>query len=198
MADNVTTQELEDALSQLAQEMGTSVQEYVQSQGYATVEEMTTALGNLQSQIDAIVTIDDSDGIETLAEKVKNLNELLSNNAGELQNILDLIEQNRQAIEDAVGGDLTAITDRIAVVENTLNDTTDENGNLVKGIVSRVGDVENAVVEKFNEAKSYADSVALKASSMDMCRIHNAFRNAMGLSDATCDGNGGEGDGATL
>lgn len=197
MADNVTTQELEDALNQLAESMGVSVKEYVQAQGYSTVEELTNAISNVQSQIDAIVTIDDSDGVETLAEKIKNLNAVLSNDAGELQNILDLIEQNSQAIQDAVGGDLTALTDRVTVVEDTLNDTTDEDGNLVKGIKSRVGDLETQAVANLNEAKAYADSVALKASSMDICAIGNSFRAALGLSNSDCS-DGGDGDGAVV
>ena len=198
MADNVTTQQLEDTLIQLAQSMGVSVREYVLAQGYATTEELMNAISNVQSQIDAIVTIDDADGIETLAEKIKNLNEVLSNDAGELQNILDLIEQNRIAIEEAIGGDLTQLVDRITVVENTLNDTTDEDGNLVKGIKSRVRDLETQAVANLNEAKTYADSVALKATSMDICAIGNSFRAALGLSSVDCSNGNNDGDGAVI
>jgi len=328
MADNVTTDDLEKALQDLASQMGLSVKEYVESLGYSTVEELSTAISGVQSQIDAITKIDADDGVETLAEKIQAINSVISNSDGEIQQILSLIQENKQLvtdettratdvetdlqnqvtananktasnetaianavqsisdnksaqdtvnsdvesrlssaegtvatltgdetvdgsiakaikgeadrakaieaqnaqaladettrattkeddlqaqIDDITGGDtgsISELTDRVGVVEDTLNDTTDENGDLVKGIVTRVTEVETAVTNEVSarveavtqaltDAKAYTDENILKASSMDICGIHNKFRASLGLADKDCSG-GGDGDGAVV
>jgi len=103
-------------------------------------------------------------------------------------------------VDDLTGGSgdsLTSLGDRVTVVENDLNDTTDGNGDLVKGVKSRLTDAENALAAEVSraqaaeaqalaDAKAYTDSVTIKAASMDICFVGNAFRGALGLADNDC------------
>jgi len=79
--------------------MGLSVKEYVESLGYSTVAELNTAVGSVQAQIDAITEISDN-GAESLAEKIQAINAVVSNADGELQQILTLIQANKQLVLD--------------------------------------------------------------------------------------------------
>ncbi len=293
MADNVTTDELEQALQDLATSLGQSTKEYVEGQGFAKDADLQTAIANLQGQITAITEMEDNDHV-SLAEKIEKIKEVLSNDEGVVQSIFSLIQENKQAIEDEttratdaeaalqaqvtavqnkansnetaiatnaseitgvksrvdaseatlttltgdesvdgsikkqiadeaartnvaiatakqeaideaksyvdekVGSDVSGLGDRVSELENAINDTTDENGNLVKGIKSRLSDVEARAEAVLVEAKAYTDSKMIKASSMDICGIGNKFRSALGLADATCGGNGESGDGAVI
>jgi len=322
MADNVTTEELEQALQDLATEMGLSVKEYVESLGYATVADLQASNEGLQAQITAITELDAENGAESLAEKIKAIHDVVSDEDGVVQQILNKILENKQAIADetaratgveadlqnqitanlnkansnetalsnlndtvvanktaqdtvnagvesrlagtestvatltgdetvegsvkkqiadeatrtnvaistakteaidtaksytdeqieAITGDTAATVEgldtRVKTVEDTLNDTTDEDDNLVKGVVTRLSDAEAAIVAEAQarvaeleqavaDMKAYSDSKVLKASSMDMCGIHNKFRASLGLADKTCDGSG-DGDGAVV
>lgn len=102
MADNVTTEELELALLDLAESMGQSVVEYVQGQGYETVEQVNSKIASVQSQINAIVAIDEGDGVETLAEKIAAINAVLSDDNGVIQQIYTKILENKQSVLDEV------------------------------------------------------------------------------------------------
>jgi len=102
MADNVTTEELEQALSDLASEMGLSVKEYVESLGYATVADLQASNEGLQAQITAITELDADNGAESLAEKIKAIHDVVSNEDGVVQEILNKILENKQAILDEV------------------------------------------------------------------------------------------------
>ena len=108
---------------------------------------------------------------------------------------------------------LAGLNVRVTNVENNLNDTTDVNGDLVKGNNSKIADLEAqaasasvagpaAIAQALVDAKAYSDARDLKAASMDVCVIGNKFRQALGLADATCGNvppaNGGNGDGAVL
>lgn len=102
MADNVTTDELELALEQLAEGMGLSVVEYVNSLGYATVADVQTGVTGLQSQINAIIEMDGENGVVSLAEKVKAINDVLSDENGVIQAIYTKIQENTQALVSEV------------------------------------------------------------------------------------------------
>jgi len=98
MADNVTTEELETALQQLADGMGLSVKEYVESLGYETVAQVTSKVAGVQAQIDAITELDASDGAVSLAEQIKSIEAVLSNEDGVVQQIFTTIQGNSNAI----------------------------------------------------------------------------------------------------
>ena len=311
MADNVTTDELQQALQNLATILGTSTKEYVEGQGFAKDADLQAAVANLQSQITAITELDENDGAVSLAEKIKQIEAVLSNDEGVVQAIYSLIQQNQAAINDEVTratgveadlqsqitatankansnetaisanaseiagvkgrmdaaeatlttltgdetvtgsikkqvadeaartnaaiatakqeaidtskaytdtevasaksdlqaqidqitggaeGSISELNGRVTALENDMNDTTDADGNLVKGVKTRLSDVEARAEEVLVEAKAYTDAHVLKASSMDICGIGNKFRQALGLADATCGGGEG-GDGAVI
>ncbi len=118
-----------------------------------------------------------------------------------------------KAVEDATGGDISDLKGRVEAEETEstrvatiLDDTTDEDDNLVKGIVTKVADTANALAvetqaridamtAQLADLKAYSDARDLKAASMDMCTIGNKFRSALGLGDSSCDG---DGDGETV
>ncbi len=97
---NQTTEELQQALQQMASSLGLSVVEYVQSLGYATTSELTVGIDGLQSQITAIVELDGDNRAESLAEKLAAINEVLSSESGELQAIFTKIQENKQLVLD--------------------------------------------------------------------------------------------------
>lgn len=99
MADNVTTTDLEVALQQLASQMGLSVVEYVESLGYSTVTELLAKEAGLQAQIDAITELDGDNGVVSIAEKVKAINDTLTDNTV-VDNIISQILANKQAVLD--------------------------------------------------------------------------------------------------
>ncbi|MGE4510081.1 MAG: hypothetical protein AB7D43_03160 [Sulfurimonadaceae bacterium] len=182
MADNVTTEQLELALQQLANQMGLSTVEYVQSLGYETVAEVQTKVNALQTQIDAIVTIDENDGVETLAEKIELLNALLAAEEGATQEILTRLTN----IETAIAG-LADIEARLAALETA--------GGAVSTDVQAA--IDAAKAEAITTAATYTDANVLKASSMDICLIANSFRAGLGLAliDCSAQAGGGEGGG---
>lgn len=127
MADNVTTDELEQALIDLAESMGLSVVEYVQSLGYSTTAELLAAQTGLQDQIDAITEISDN-GVQSLAEKIQAINEVISNGDGEIQAILTKILENKQLIVDETARATAAEANlQTQVTANTNKGTANEN-----------------------------------------------------------------------
>ena len=361
MAENVTTEDLEIALSDLAESMGLSTVEYVQSLGYATVAEVTAQGSDFQTQLNAITELDADNGAESLAEKIKAINDVLVDENGVIQAIYTKIQENKQLVVDetarataveaglqdqatanlnkgnsnataitdltgvvstnktasedrdtalsgrvtATEGDLTTLksdltvegsvdykveqerlravaaeasnrtvsdeniatakdeaiahSDTVSATETTratdaetalqtqidditggdgetslsslqddldaevlratageasvkkafediINDTTDEDDNLIKGHTTRIGDLENGLTaeaatriaelaQAVTDLQEYTDSKTLKAASMDMCSIGNKFRSALGLADSSC---GDDGDGAVV
>jgi len=90
----------QELLNSLAQSVGQGVNDYVTSRGYATVAELEARFNEVSSQIEAITKIDEGDGVETLAEKIAKINEVVSNEDGVVQQIFDLIVQNETAISE--------------------------------------------------------------------------------------------------
>ena len=97
---------------------------------------------------------------------------------------------------DAIAGDgtssLSGLESRISAAEDVINDTTDADGNLVKGLASKANDTAAALVaeatarateaaQNLADAKAYADSKDIKAASMDIASISNTFRTTLGL-----------------
>ena len=131
------------------------------------------------------------------AERVKNTDAITILNSD------DTVDGSvAKAVLDATGGDITDLKGRVedeekesARVAGILDDTTDVDDNLVKGVVTKVGDNAQAIINALADAKAYTDANTLKAASMDICAAGNKFRSALGLADATC---GTDGDGEAL
>ncbi len=119
MAENITTTELELALQNLAEQQGLSVVEYVQSLGYATVASVSTSVESLQAQIVAITELDGENGVESLAEKIKAINSVVTDENGAVQAIYTKILENKNLV--------TNETARATNAELVLNSKIDAN-----------------------------------------------------------------------
>ena len=148
MADNVTTEELENALHDLAESMGLSTVEYVQSLGYATVAEVTAQGSDFQAQIDAITEMEDN-GVESLAEKIKAIHDVLSDEDGVVQQIFTKIQENKQLVVDE--------TARASGVEADLQNQVTANLNKGNSNATAISDL-SGVVSANKTASEDADT----------------------------------------
>jgi len=98
-------------------------------------------------------------------------------------------------------GRVSATEEEATRVKSILDDSTDDEDNLVKGIVTQTADNTAAIAaeaaarvaeltQTVEDMKAYSDANDLKASAMDMCKIKNKFRGALGLADKSCDDEG--------
>ena len=82
--------------------------------------------------------------------------------------------------------DFVALKDKVANVEGVLNDTVDAKGNLEKGVVSKVADlekgltnakaaVETRAAEVLKEAKAYVEGNTVKGGDLNISNIINVF-----------------------
>ncbi|NOQ31685.1 MAG: hypothetical protein GQ570_11240 [Helicobacteraceae bacterium] len=94
---NMTKEQMEAKLHELAGLMGMSVTEYVTGLGYATVGDVELAVKELDDRIHAITELEDNGEI-SLAEKVAQINAVLSTD-GTIENILSLVNGNKSAIQ---------------------------------------------------------------------------------------------------
>ena len=198
----------------------------------STVDGKTTAAQAEIDAIEAAIGLSETgtftpvDGSETLLEYIKNTDgdantiikalKKLAKSAKAADLALDAkidaekaraegIEAGLQSqINTLSGGNTTSIADltgRVDTIESTLNDKTVD-GNLVKGVTHRVGDLEAGLVdavaaigssktEAVNEAKAYADDKFLgvpQIQNLDICAAVNKFRSKLFLAPVTCDG----------
>jgi hypothetical protein len=303
MADNVTTEELESALSDVLLIAGQDTVEYVESLDLASHTDLNTVKDAIQAQIDAqtailesITETDPDNGTTSIQELLNSLKALLSDEDGlvdvltkiqennskidtakaELQTQLDdnaaaiasnvssvtglsndlstlntTVTDNKTATDNAIAlvkadsdtskatletlmgdstvdgsiaktiadevaarnsaiatakqeaidaaaeaaadnADVTELTDKVGVIEGQLNDSTDEDGNLVKGGMTRLSDVEIAVTNEVTARISAIEAAkvelneniaanVLKASSMNKLTLRNKFREGLGL-----------------
>ena len=288
MADNVTTEELETALNDLAESQGKSTVEYVQSQGYSTITELADAINGVQTQITAITEMDADNGVESLAERIAAIKKVLEGEDGTVEDIFKLIQENEAAIaaakvdydakiddaktllsndissldknltsridtaRDDLGNDITSAsenasenlsdavkelekkiadveagstedltakidelatstTDNLATARVEVKEVTDANTASIEALSTGTADSFTAVsttitelsdttvanletaktelLEKIEATAAEVESGVLKASSMDLCKISDAFRVALGL-EKGCDGDG--------
>jgi hypothetical protein len=122
------TEELQLHLNGVVEGLGEAVVEYVQFESGKLDTKLTlnteTVRAGLQSQIDAITKIDAEDGVETIAEKVAKINEVLSSE-GVVQQILTLINSNKA---DILAEKTRAEKAEADIVETvTTNKTTSDN-----------------------------------------------------------------------
>ena len=82
--------------------------------------------------------------------------------------------------------DFVALKDKVGNIEGVLNDTVDANGNLEKGVVSRVADLEKGLAnakttaeakaaEVLKEAKAYVEANTVKGGDLNISNIINVF-----------------------
>jgi hypothetical protein len=121
------------------------------------------------------------------------------------------LQEQVNALGGSGSGSLGDLENRMDAVEDELNDTTDADDNLVKGLKTKVADnaaaitaleqsTGSALTTGIQEAKDYSDARDLNAGEVDACAIGNIFRTALGLADNTCgdQGSSPDGDGAVL
>ena len=94
MADNVTTDELEDALKDLLVEVAAGTKEYAEGT-FLDLVTYATDKSEVLARLNAIDLVDADDDIESLAEKLASAYAVISNDEGELQAILDMINTNK-------------------------------------------------------------------------------------------------------
>ena len=150
MASNVTTEELEQALKDLAEGMGLSVKEYVEG-GFLNLTTYGTDKAAMIARLDALDVIDSADGVETLAEKVVTLNAIFTENGNLATDVLNRIAANTAAI-GAVQNELTSYK----TSNDTVQATQDAN---IASLQSGVSDLTGVV--SANKTASEAADVAL-------------------------------------
>jgi len=131
----VTSAELQAQLEQLANDLGVSLQEILAA--FYTKGEIDTTVAGITSRLDAIDVIDATDGVETLAEKVKAINALLTDPAN---NTLATDLLNRIAT-NASG--LSAEATRATAAEAALQSAIDTNSN---GVAQNASNITNLAV----------------------------------------------------
>jgi len=162
---NVTTEELQKQLEALAEGMGQSVHEYVQSQGFADEQDVLNRFVEVNKKIDAITEMDDN-GVESLAEKIKSLKDLLANEDGVVQGLVDKINANAKAIDDIKAGTDTNF--------KKLQDALNANGVKIDDALSKidtvkasVSDLNKKVEEKIAEAGNSIEEVKAKVETLN-------------------------------
>ena len=189
MADNVTTQELEDKLTALADAMGISVKEYTEA-GFLDLTTYGQDKKSILARLDAIDSIDADDGVDTIAEKIIAFNKVLSDKDGALQNILELINVNTsnvaglKTVTDGLRKDvdvatakglnneaaLTDLTKAVQANKDSIKETTDNIAsrttsteaavNVINGDEDTVGSIANAVKAEQTRAKTTSGATA--------------------------------------
>ena len=176
MVQNVTTEDLQKALQNLAAKMGLNVHEYVKAQGFANEADVASKFSEVQGKLDSILKIDPKDNVESIAEKINSLKNILDADEGSIQKILDESAKHSKAIADiqkSFEGKVAAAQTKIESISteiNTINGNVDglsKNLDSVKGsletfsngIEKRMGTVE-AGVKTLTADASVAGSVA--------------------------------------
>jgi len=166
MAQNVTTEQLQKALEQLAAQQGQSVHEYVQSQGFAKEADVQAKLNDVLGKINAITKIDADDGVESIAEKINTIQELLNKEDGAVQQILDKITANEKAISDnstKIDNNFKLLSDAINALKTSVNTNVSDIKALktdVASVTKKVSDVETTLDGKINEVKTVVDTLS--------------------------------------
>jgi hypothetical protein len=161
---------------------------------------------SVQAQLDA------NDGELAVLNGDETVEGSVAKAVADAKTVLDAKDADLQAQIDALGtGSITDLTDRVTVLESDMNDTVDANGDVVKGVKTKVADLEAGLVanQADQDAKDAATNAridALNGSGLEtgvMCykKAANKFRGALTgifaqtLIDEDC---GTSGDGGTL
>jgi len=204
---NKVTADTQAQLEAMANQLGLSVVEYVQSLGYATVKDVTADVTKLQGEIDAITTLEGKDAA-SLTAQIQAIDKVLSDKNGVVQSIYADILLNKKDIADeqirakAAEGTLStnlaaeivrakasekANADEIATINATLASlTSGTSGVSLKTLKSSVDKNAADIVAAQKAAEAYADAAVLSATDLSVCKVANKFRAGLGLALKDC------------
>jgi len=147
MADNVDTDMLEEALGALSESIGLSTKEFVEG-GFLDLVTYASDKDAIITRLNAIDVVDADDDIDSIAERIVAINEVLTADADALTALTDSItalNDRAQTIEDTaavVRTDLDGVissaqanTDAIAV----LNGDDQTEGSVAKAVLDATG-----------------------------------------------------------
>jgi len=185
MSDYVTSDELQKQLENLADELGISVSELMDAiqTNFDGVNDALTNLNNLvagnTAAINAITEMDDN-GVQSLAEKIKALNDMFSEDGELVTDILAKIAANNQATvanEEAIAGVASDLADYVEA-----NDASQASqDNRMTTIESTASDLADKVADLEEAANEATDGLA------DRVEVLEANQGVL-LGDSTVEG----------
>jgi len=173
----ITSQDLQTQLENLAGYLGTSVAE-VRDALQTKIDSNTgristneTDIAGILTRLNAIDVIDSTDGVETLAEKINTLNELLGGNGNLATDLLQRITTNETNVAK-VSSDLAAEKTRVSGVEsaqalkNSAIDTAiADNKTLIDGLANKVATEKTANATEFSNLNNRVSAVEADSKS---------------------------------
>jgi len=187
----------------------------IKENGVEASQETLDAIAALDESVKGITGYTDEDGnevvgsLETAVTAERDRAKNVSGATVDLQtedksNLVAAINEVKSG-SDNTASQVSGLTSSIADINNQLEDTTDDDDNLVKGIKTRLTDAEGAVAQEVtdrtaavqaakDEVKTYVDDNVLKAGSMDFTKIRNGFRRGITLPEVSNDDNDGDGE----
>jgi hypothetical protein len=154
----VTAEELQSQLEQLAEALGVSVKELFDAMGVKVdankeaIAVNASSIEDIKKRLDAIDVIDGEDGIESIAEKLKTLNDMLSQDGTLATDLLQRVADNKAAI-NAVASDLSAEVSRAKEVE--------------AGLDGRLSTVEQNIVQNTTNLDNLTKTVTANKTAID-------------------------------
>jgi len=173
---------------------------------YQSIQDNKTALEQVAS--DLVSTDSKLTTLNGSASTVGSVAHAISNESTkrvEQENkIIDSVNANAQAVKELQsdnGASLDGLDGRVSTVENILQDTEDDEGNVTTGLVAKVATTRTMLVEEIAErkqdveksladSKQYTNDMILKVSDINTDKINNALRVVYGL--ALDDSNDGQ------
>lgn len=190
MADTVNTENLELKLQELAEGLGLSVKEFVEG-GFLDKATYQIDMEAVNSRLDAIDVMDETDGVETLAEKIKGINDVLANEEGELQGILNLITANSTKIgqvETDLSNYKTANDQKQTEQDNKLAENTGAISTLDQRVVTNREASEQRDAELSDRVTGTENDIAtLKGDATVVGSVAKAIKDSQDAQDVIVD-----------
>ena len=138
---NVTTEELDLRLVEFAEGLGLSVYEFVNG-GYVNLTNYTLDMAAINARLNAIDIFNESDGVETVVERLEALRNVFENGDGDLiTTVINDIAQNKSDIVAEVAR-ATAAEATLAGRATALETATSANAAAIAAEVTRATGVE--------------------------------------------------------
>ena len=174
----ITAEELQKQLEDLAQYLGVSVAE-VKDALKASIDENTgkiatneEAIRGILKRLDAIDTINEEDGVESLAEKMKafkekldTLNKILSENGTLATDVLQRIADNKAAL-NALSSDLQTETKRAQDAEKALDEKITSVQDSVRSNTTSINGINNRLDKMEQAARDAVDDINDKINAL--------------------------------